>query len=193
MKTGILIFFLLACSSLFSQSPGPISFPQVGWTITLPEGFTIDTKGHNNERMQRGVDMIEEVNDLKVDMSGLVTLIAASRNTYNMFNATLEAFDPKKDGNWDSTNNLVKAVITRTFQEKMRDVTIDTSSSEVMLDGLRFDKFSIRVKASNRTVFYSGLLSKLYKGYSFGISYVVLDDKILRQVEDMLSHSTFKK
>lgn len=37
------------------------------------------------------------------------------------------------------------------------------------------------------------LLTKLYKGYDFGITYLYLDDKTKEQIDTMLHRSKFQK
>ena len=75
----------------------------------------------------------------------------------------------------------------------MSEATIDTLAGKQIIDGVSFDKYHIIIKKNGKTIFNMLLLSKLYKGFDFGISYLYLDDRTRAQIESMLEQSKFSK
>lgn len=195
MKTyaSFLIFFLAYTSCFAQQNEKKFFFKDVGWTINLPGSFVVIDSIDDARRNQNGLKAIEESNNIKADISETITLISATRNTYNYFNSTITPFDIAKDGSWESATQTVKDIVYKTFSDKMPDAKIDSSSGSMLIDGLRFDAYKITVKINDKTLFTSFLLSRLYRGYDFGISYVYIDEETRQLVEKMLSSATFGK
>lgn len=195
MRTLIFtIFILLPTNRLLSQSTNKTySFKQIGWTITLPDDFTVIDSADNSARMGRGIKAIEDANDIKADISSTTTLISATKNTYNYFNSTITPFDSTIDGNYLTTNKELKNMVYKTMFEKTPDAKIDSITTTQIIDGLTFDKFSLTINIPGKISFNMILLTKLYKGYDFGITYVYLDDKIRDQIDNMLANSKFDK
>lgn len=193
-RTLILIcaFFLLTHAS--AQQIGKIYFfKEIGWTITLPSDFKTLDSIEDAERNERGLKAIEESNEIKADITELKTLIAASKNVYNYFNSTITPFDPKKDGDYDSSSKTVKDMVYKTFLDKMPTAKIDSVTTSEVIDGLLFDKFHVTIIIKENFIMNMFLLSKYYKGYDFGISYLYLDEKTKEQIETMLKTSKFNK
>lgn len=185
---------LLLINHLHSQqSDKKYSFRQVSWAITLPDDFTIVDSADESASMERGKKAIEEANNIKADFSTTTTLISAIKDTYNYFNATITPFDSKKDGNYLNNNRELKKMVYKTFSEKMPNGKIDSVTTTQKIDGLTFDKYSLTINISGKASFSMVILTKLYKGYDFGITYVYLDDKIREQIETMLENSKFNK
>jgi len=168
-------------------------FKEIGWTITLPSDFKALDSIENAKKNERGLKAIEESNEIKADITELKTLIAASKDTYNYFNSTITPFDPKVDGPYDSTNKIVKDMVYKTFLDNMPNAKIDSVTTEETIDGLFFDKFHVTITIKENFILNMFLLSKYYKGYDFGISYLYLDVKTKEQIETMLKNSKFKK
>src|SRR5258708_20387962 len=139
-------------------------FKAVGWTMTLPPDFKIVDSSKNANLNERGRKAIEDANDINVDISSTRTLITPMKAPSNYFSSTITPFDPKKDGSYSATNGKVKDVIYKTFLEKIPDGIIDTSSTNITIDGLAFDKFQVVETLKGKTLFHIVLLSKYYKG-----------------------------
>jgi hypothetical protein len=190
----ITTFALLLTNCLLSQQSGKkYSFRQVAWTITLPDDFNMVDSADDSVRMERGKKAIEDANDVKGDVSTTTTLISATKNTYNYFNSTITPFDSTIDGNYMATNKELKNMVYKTMSEKMPDGKIDSITTTQAIDDLIFDKFSLTINIPGKTSFHMILLTKLYKGYDFGITYVYLDEKTGHQIDTMLKNSKFDK
>jgi hypothetical protein len=164
---------------------------EVGWTFTIPADFKTIDSASNAAMNDRGKKAIEESNNVKTDISSTRTLITAMKAN-NYFSSTITPFDPKTDGDYNAVNKQVKDMLYKTFFEKMPDAKIDSSSTSVVLDGLKFDKYHIGITINGNTLFNSFLLSRYYRGYDFGISYLYTDDAARREIESILGSSKFQ-
>ena len=195
MRTFIITSFILLLTKglLSQQSEKKYSFRQVSWTITLPDDFTVVDSADDSGRKERGKKAIEDANGIKADVSTTTTLISATKNTYNYFNSTITPFDITIDESYLSNNKELKNMVYKTMSEKMPDGKIDSISTTQTIDGLTFDKYSLTINIPGKVSFSMILLTKLYKGYDFGITYLYLDDKTREQIDTMLKNSKFDK
>ena len=189
---SFLLLLTLSIPALAQDSTKRYTFKEIGWTITLPDEFTVMDKAESRKKVEQGKKLIEESNDIVADISALRTLFTATKNTYQYFSSTIEPFDSKKDGDYKLTSQKVKDITFITFKEKMGDAKLDSVSERATIDGLVFDKYIITVKLKDLTMTMV-LMSKLYKGYDFGISYLYLDEKTKEQIEASINGSKFRK
>lgn len=70
---------------------------------------------------------------------------------------------------------------------------MDTSSSKISIDGLFFRKFEVSLTLRQKKLFTMVILSTLYKGFDFGITYLYMNPETKNEIEVMLKHSKFKK
>jgi hypothetical protein len=192
IRLFILIFALVTSQLSFAQLIGKsYSFNEIGWTFTLPATFTTIDSSENAKKMDRGLKAIEDVNDIKADVSQTKTLISAMKNSFSYFSATIIPFDPATDGDYAKTNKPLRDILYKTLYEKIPNAKLDSSGSNIKIDGLSFDKFIITVQFDEKRYFTMVLLSKLYKGYDFGISYLYTDEETKKEIESLLASSKF--
>ena len=187
---------LLTCfqfSFAQSETGKSYTFSQIGWSFTLPGGFTPMDSATAEAASQRGTKAIEDANGITADMSKTKTLISATKNSYNYFNVTITPYDVAKDGDFTTVSNGVKGVVYTTFAGQMPDAVIDSSTTIVSIDGLSFDKFRVTVTMQGKAIFNMFLLSKLYKGFDLGIAYLYVDEDTKQEIEALLSNSKFTK
>lgn len=189
---SFLVLLTLSIPALAQDSTKRYTFKEIGWTITLPDDFTELDSAANNKNIERGKKAFEESNDLITDISELKTLFSATKNKYQYISATLTPFDPKKDGDYLKVNKDIKDITYNTFRVQSPDAVLDTFSKKMIIDGLEFEKFSITIKIKDLTLTLV-LVSKLYKGYDFGISYLYIDDKTRQQIEASINSSKFSR
>lgn len=193
LKLALLSIIVFCSTVLVGQESGRMfSFKVVGWNLVLSDKFELVSAEENAIRMERGAKAIEDMNDIKVDASTTRTLISATKETYNYFNATITPFDTATDGSYETANQSVKDLVYKTMAAKMPNEQIDSSSANHIIDGLLFNKFTIYVK-TEKVSFGMVLLTKLYRGFDFGISYVYLNDETRKEIEEMLAGSRFDK
>jgi hypothetical protein len=107
------------------------------------------------------------------------------------FTATITPFDPQRDGEYAAANKSVKDLVYKTFSAQMADATLDTASDQVKVGGLDFDRYRLTLSQKGKTLFTMLLLSRLYKGYDFGMNDLYTDDVSKTQLESILSSSKF--
>ena len=194
MRPLIIICAFFIMTPAWSQDTGKrYFFEEIGWTITLPSNFKPLDSIENAKTNERGLKAIQESNGLTVDMTQLKTLIAAHKDAYNYFNSTIRPFNSKVEGTYDSASKVVKDMMYKTFLDNMPSAKIDSVTTNETIDGVLFDKFHVTITLTGNFIMNMILLSKYYKGYDFGISYLYLDEKTKEQIELMLKNSKFKK
>lgn len=193
MRTIIfLLLIILTNGALAQDSTTRYTFKEIGWTFTLPADFKELDSMANNKNIERGKKAFEESNDIVADLSELKTLFSATKGTFQYISATLTPFDPKKDGDYLDANKVVKGITYNTLRDQMPGAEVDSTTKKITIDGLEFDKFSVSIKMKELSLTLV-LISKLYKGYDFGISYLYIDEETREQLEACIRNSKFRK
>ena len=194
MKSFFIILAICGHLSLKAQDDGTkYYFKELGWSITLPNSFSITDSNIAKQYQQKGIALIEESNDVKMgDLNDLKDLITANKNKFNYFNATIRLYDLKKEGDYLEASDSVKRTVYRSFVN-LPKVDLDSFSNTEIIDNVSFDKFSVIISINKKKYMTMVLLAKLYKGYDFGITYLYLDDKTKMEIEKMLSDSKFNR
>src|SRR5690349_2185651 len=109
------IFILTACLANAQQGGQTYSFNEVGWTIVLPSDFQLLDSATDAEKMQAGKRIVEEANDIKAEVSRTKTLISATKNSFNFFNATITPCDITSDSGYQEETRNVKDMIYNTL------------------------------------------------------------------------------
>jgi len=194
MRILIIMSFVFISGASFGQPTGkPFFFSEVGWSLVIPADFIIMNSHDDSLKNEQGRKLIEKSTDVIADYSETKTLVSASRDQFNYFNATVTPFDRITDGDYETANQEVKDILVKTFQDQMPGGKIDTFHTSVIIDGIEFDKFHLTVSLNEKLLVSMVLLSKLYKGYDFGISYVYMNQQAKEDIELMLEKSRFVK
>jgi hypothetical protein len=184
---------LLSINNSAAQSPPVKLFlKEIGWTVTLPPCFNMLDSAEITSTQDRGKAMLEKANDVELNMSGLKTLASAKKG-FNYFDATINSFDPEEDGNYEEAIGEAAVATYRSMAENLPDATIDSVTTSQVIDGLRFEKFEMTIKISPQVTMTMIVLSKYYKGFDFGISYLYLDEGTRKDFEEMFDKSRFAK
>lgn len=186
----IIIFFVPSLKA--QDSITKYYFKKIGWTIELPGTFKLLDSVQNAASFKRGEKAMEKTLEMDIDVSETKTLISAKKKM-NYFNATLTPFNPLKDGSYAEANKLVKEVVFNTMKNSSPKAKIDSVSSKITIDGLNFEKFSVTIELTPAFTMTMIILSKLYNGFDFGITYVYNDAKTREEIEQMLRNSKFSK
>ena len=191
-KIILICFFLFLESFTYAQKPVVYYFSEIGLTMYIPSDFNVIDAAKNEAINQHGQKLMEDANHMKVDVSETKTLIAARKSEKDYFNVTITPFDPKKDGSIDESNANVNRILFKTFHDKLPDAKIDTASGVKIVGGKSFSEFRLKILIRNTTM-YMYLLSKLYKGYDLGISYLYTDEPTKKQIASTLDSFKFDK
>jgi hypothetical protein len=112
---------------------------EIGWTVTIPKGWTVIERNDVKERNEKGVKAASEVVG-EIDMSSLKNLIAFEKDKFNSFVSSSEPFFPEKDGDWKENSQGVKQVIYDTYTTK--GMRVDTTATTVeTVDGRDFEAY----------------------------------------------------
>jgi len=188
------MFLFCATKNARSQdSARKYYFREIGWTMTLPPYFIIQDSTANRRRLGRAKELMEEATNFTTDTTGTITLLAAKKDNLNYFYAGITPFSSRKDGNWDSLISFSKGELYRAFVIKLPEAKIDSVGTTNLFGGLTFSKYKITITTENRTVINSVLVSKLYKGYTFAITYFYNNEATKNEIEKMLENSSFSK
>jgi hypothetical protein len=192
MKTLLIFFSLLICNVIFAQGTKRFAFPVIGWTINMPADFVVSDSGKSVAYLNEGVTVLEKVSDIKVDASTTTVLIVANKNE-SYFSAIITPFDIKTEPAWEKQHADLKLQVYNAFKQALPKAVIDTVSSKQTIGGITFEKFVTTLSIDNKIAVTTVALSRLYKGFDFGITYSYSDKTTKEQMETMLSGSKFKK
>jgi hypothetical protein len=193
VRTFIFLSVILFSTTLAAQNTATkYSFKQIGWTMMLPLDFKMLDSSKQKAIGQKGIDIIKESSGITVDTSTTKTLLTATKGS-NLLTVTLIPFNTATDGDYNVTNQQVKGILYKTFADMVTFGKIDSSSSLQQIDGLLFNNYTIVVTVQDKVLLTTVLLSRYYKGYDFGISYLYLDEETKAEMESMLQHSKFDK
>lgn len=191
MLSGILLW---SCSGQEkSADTKEYSFPQVGWKIKVPTDFTILDSNQVNELNRKGVSAVEKTFDTTLDTHDTKTLITVKKGDVNYLSSTIIPFDEARDGSWSEASSNLKMALAQTFTTQMPGIKLDTSSSTKNIDGVDFQQFHLVVTYPNSKVLHTYMYSALRNGFDYGISVSYTDDKIGKQLMDIVDDSKFDK
>lgn len=167
-------------------------FPQVGWKIKVPEDLTVMDSARANELNSKGLSAVEKTYDTTVDARDTKTLIAIQKDENNLLTSTISPFEASRDGDWQERINERKSLIMETYQSQRPDVKLDTSTAHEKIDGVEFQKFHITTTYPDNKVRHAFMYSTLKNGFDYGISVSYMDEKVGKELTDIVEKSAFQ-
>jgi hypothetical protein len=164
---------------------------EIGWTIKIPSGWNVMLKDQLDKNQERGMEMVQETVDTVVDYSRLKHLISFQKNRGNVFQSTSEPFELEYDGEFEETNQILKQVITQTYQNQ--GINVDTLSKSAIIDNLKFDLFHIKMyNPQGELILNQEMYTRLINNYLFSVilTYNNLDYK--NEMMKVWTNSEFK-
>jgi hypothetical protein len=185
IMSGVFLVSLFGCSFLiFSCKPvdpnkqvdegkvanNTYTSEDIGWTIAIPQGWSITEKDKSEEYQDKGLEIIGEVVDGEIDISGLKNLISFEKDEFNVFQSTSEPFKVEYNGEWEVTNTQLKKILHSAYTGQ--GIKVDSSAtSTVIIDGLEFRHYSFTIYDPNGDTILNQLLySRLMHGLDFGVN-----------------------
>jgi hypothetical protein len=184
---------VLVISFSHAQKPVVYFFSEVGLTLYLPPEFKVLDAVQNETLNKKGVSAMSEANNMTIDASPLKTLIAARKSQFDYFNVTVTPYNENKEGPYEDASKQMNKILYTTFHEKLKNAQIDTITRIKTIDGLIFTEFSVKVPVNDKLTLNMFVLSKFYKGYDFGITYLYTDDVTRSQMQSILQSCKFTK
>ncbi|HWY99104.1 MAG TPA: hypothetical protein VNY36_08470 [Bacteroidia bacterium] len=165
---------------------------EIGWTIDIPNDWTITTKDKIDELDQKGKDAIEKTSNNSVDTSGLRHLINFQKDPFNMFSSTAQAFKEDSAGQYQQENKAIYALLYETFAAQ--GIKADTASGRETVQGMEFNTFKADIHGPNGDVIVHEMMySRLINGYDFGVNINYNNDDDKKIMLDAFKNSKFDK
>lgn len=165
---------------------------EIGWTINIPEGWSVTTREQNEQNQQKGLKAFENVIDEDIDLSRFKNLIGFQKNQFNSFSSTSEPFVEQYEGEWEENNTWLKMMMCSTFEQQ--GIKIDSSETYIeLIDGLKFLTYEFTIYGpKGEAIMHQLMYTRLINGYDFGvnINYTNYDDK--KELIDAWKSSKFK-
>lgn len=165
---------------------------EIGWTMPLPEGWTILSQAQVDEYDQKGLKAIEETVGAEIDYSELKHLISFKKDPFNVFQSTIEPFKEEYPGEWKANNDALKGIIYDTYVNQ--GIKVDSSKTTIeKIGGIDFQCYSFIIYAPNGTVIIKQVLYNcLMKGYSFGVNLNYNTEATRKELYTVWRKSVFK-
>ncbi|QNR25128.1 hypothetical protein [Croceimicrobium hydrocarbonivorans] len=166
---------------------------EIGWTIKIPDGWTVINQEQTQANNERGLNALEETLENEIDLSGLKNLIGFQKNQFNIFQSSSEPFELEYDGEWEENNAALKEVIYTTYlNQGMRADSSATTTEEI--DGLEFQRFSFTIYSpKGEVIMKQTMYSRLINGFDFGVNLNYNNDEDKEIMLEAWKNSTFKK
>ncbi len=185
----MLLIFLISCKT--KTNVKEYTATEVGWTISIPEDFTMLDSAQILALNTKGSDAIQKTYDTLIDMSATKTLMSIKKGDYNFLTATITPYNEQQDGNWEETNEALKAVLVETFASQAPDLKVDTSSGIEKIGGLDFRFYEMNLDYPNGMKITVLIYSRLHNGYDFGISLTYNDKSSGDRLKEIVKTSRF--
>ena len=191
----IVLAFLFFSVPLFAQQAGEKHFfKEFNWTIQIPEGFEkVDPKEWEKQR-EKGLDMVEEVYEAKLDSVLVVskTILILKKGQFNHIEVCRQPFDPAIDGDYAEVNKEVAEILYNTFKEQMPGSTIDMKTGSENIGGKNFLKNDYVVTFPNGMTFYAHMYSRLFGKKELAVNIMYVDKKVGNALLDAFKTSVFE-
>jgi len=164
---------------------------EIGWTINIPQGWTVISKNKIEANNEKGRKAIEEVAG-EFDYSGLKHLISFQKNQFNIFQSTSEPFELEYEGEWEDNNAGLKELIYEAYINQ--GIKVDTSSAKATIDGLEFEVFKSTIYGPDgNVILYQEMYSRYINGYDFGVNINYNNEKDKETMMEVWTNSKFRR
>lgn len=166
---------------------------KIGWTMAVPEGWNITHRSVSDQRTEKGLDAIKETTGLDVDDSELRQLLNFEKNRLNIFQSSLESYQPEIDGDWEVNNIALKYIIYQTYLQE--GIKVDTTETTIeQIDGLDFHTFEFSLYSRNNDIILKQLMySRLINGFDFGVNLNYNNEADKKEMLDAWMNSKFDR
>ncbi len=166
---------------------------EIGWTMEIPDGWTVVDKDLTEERNNKGQKALEKSMGQKVDFTGLKNLLSLQKGQFNVFQSTSEPFTLDYEGQWEETNAAVKSIIFSTYKDQ--GIKADTSITTIeKIDGLDFHKYSFTIYSPDGEIILNQIMyGRLINGFDFGVNINYNNNKDRDELLKVFKNSKFKR
>ena len=166
---------------------------EIGWTIEIPEGWSVIEKEQAQQTTEKGLKALEETVEGDIDYSGLKNLIAFEKNKFNIFQSTSEPFELEYEGEWEVNSKALKEIIYETYTDQGMNPD-STATTIEKIDGLNFQTYAFTIRSRNGEVILKQMMfSRLINGYDFGVNLNYNNDEDRDELLKAFRNSKFRK
>jgi hypothetical protein len=142
---------------------------EIGWSIKIPEGWTVVAKDIIEANDLKGKTAIEKTAGAEVDISRLKHLISFKKNQFNLFASTSEPYKEEYPGEYIENGKNLNKLIFDTYRDQ--GIKADSLSGIAIIDGLEFKTFETKIYGKDGTLILNQIMySRLINGFDFGIN-----------------------
>lgn len=188
----LFLVFIKSCAQEKQESIKIVD-KSTGFQIVLPPNFSQLSESEKSKKLNQGKDKIDELFESDIDLSGVGEAQLFKVDETNYFIFSVQDFDPKVDGDYldaiNETNSTVIDAYKKAFPDK--EMTYKTVSEKV--DGVKFIKFILKMKLSERTTMNVINYNKLFGTKDFIASIIFTNMENGRKMEEAFRNAKFKK
>ncbi|WP_299124987.1 hypothetical protein [uncultured Winogradskyella sp.] len=166
---------------------------EIGWTMEIPKGWNVTHKSILDERIEKGLDAINETAEIEYDASELKQLLNFQKDKFNIFQSTSEPFELEYDGEWEENNAGLKKLVYNTYQQ--RGIKTDsTETKTIKIDGLEFQSYGFTIYSPKGEIILNQIMySRLINGLDFGVNINYNNESDKKEMLEVWLNSKFKK
>ena len=167
--------------------------PEVGWTMKIPEGWSVTHRNVLDKRNEIGLNAINESVDGNYDTNELKQLLNLQKDQFNGFQSSSEPFELKYEGEWEENNAALKELVYGTYLHK--GIKTDSTETKIVeIDKLKFHKYQFTIYDPKGNVILNQLMySRLINGLDFGICINYNNESDKNELLEAWQNSKFKK
>ncbi|MNJ85969.1 hypothetical protein D3C87_34510 [compost metagenome] len=142
---------------------------EIGWTMTIPEGWNAIDLENTQESAQRGKKVIEKSINMEIDDSRVKNLISFQKNELSIFQSSSEPFKLEYEGEWEVNSNAMKVLLYNAYENRGRT---DSSATTIeKIDGLDFHVYSFTLYSPKGDAIMTQIIyRRLINGLSLNVS-----------------------
>jgi hypothetical protein len=189
----LILLSAILCFSNCNTQKGDKSiyiFKEVKWEIKVPKDLIIDSLPDPVGDLKVS-EIFQKNSELKLIPATTIKFIKVKTDKNNFLTSTVQLYDTIKNMNWEESLNYQYLVSLRSLKSVHPTSKIDTSTTIVKIDGLKFKRFHTHVRYQNGIDMNMYLFARLYKGYDFSIVLVFTDESIGDKLFGIINTSKF--
>ncbi len=140
---------------------------EIGWSMDVPRGWEITTKQAIQESNERGLEIVEENTNIKIDASGLKHLLNFESDDGSSFMSNIEPFPIEDKSQWDENEEFIYQLIQEAYDSQGIQYQSDRYTERV--DDLVFNVIKIELLGDENELLMTQLIfTRHIIGYNFG-------------------------
>ena len=140
---------------------------EIGWSMKVPRGWTVQTREALQESTDRGKELVEENTDIILDDSGLRHLLNFESEQGNSFLSNIESFPIQDKAEWEENQDMIFDLINQAYHTEGIDFDSDRYTERI--DDLVFNVIKLILYSEDGEVILTQIIySRHILDYNFG-------------------------